>query len=289
MQFEKLDDIWLQYLEDQQKGEHSWEKGLLHVSDLCSCPRMVGMRLLEMEKRPMTRPEKWKKLNMFYLANHLHDQQYQAWGRAGILIEKELSIRGYLPEGWTGRFDAIINYGGGMRIADIKTVAYLAKRATYPYIKHIAQVVAYDYYVGSDFQLTDAPLLYYMQRDLSHQESVESVVTPNEQTQYFMQQEMQKINEMKAALPELPGVLPREMKYTGRKKKGEYQEISCVMNHSCSTNFCDYSFCSCEPDAGEDFLVAYRVGSDWVPTPDGEPYKEQIEEFIMGEEYDGVE
>jgi hypothetical protein len=277
-----LDDLFLDHIEMVASRQHSWGEDLLHVSDLCSCPRMVGMRLLGEEPRPMTKPERRNKAYTYYLANHLHDMQYAAWAQAGILVEKECSIRGYLPEGWTGRFDAIIDYKGGPRITDVKTVKYLAKTGSYPYLSHIAQVCMYHYYIWKDWGLTEDPILYYIQRDLGHSDAVEASVALTEGTQSFFLSEVKRMEDMRAALPDLPLILPRELKFTGKRAKGKYEEISSVLNQKCTTKWCDYAGHTCEPDAGSD-VVATRRGDDYVLTDFGsEFYADGVADFLNG-------
>jgi hypothetical protein len=289
---ETLDDLFLMHVLHEQAAEHIWDDTLLHVSDLCSCPRQVALRLTSAAMRDFTHEEARKKAYRFYLANFLHEQQFIAWAEAGILIEKECSIRGYLPKGWTGRFDAIVNYNGGPRIVDVKTVEYLQKTGTYPKPSHAAQVACYQKFIGDDWGLTHDALLFYIQRNLMHYQAQECAVSLNDHNALFVEQEMARLEAVRNALPDLPPILARTLKFTGRKVKGQYKEISLVTNHSCTTDWCDYSMGpSCTPDVGSDLIAFREDGDDFTLTDYGaENYAEAVVDFLNGElmdEYEG--
>ena len=289
MEATQLDDLFLTHVQHSERGDHTWADDLLHVSDLCSCPRAVGLRILGEAKRNIVGEELRKKSYRYYLANWLHEECFTAWGEAGILVEKEVSIRGYLPPGWTGRFDAIIDYLGGRRIIDVKTKEYIGKTAQFPDIKHMAQIACYHMFIGEAWHLTANPILYYIQRNLQHHEAQECTVDITENTEYFVREEMKKLEEARASLPDLAPILQRTIKHTGKKVKGNYMEISAVTNKSCTTEWCDYSGGSCEADVGED-LVAWRNGDDWVLTDEGQAtYEAPFLAFLEGEQLDDYE
>jgi len=282
-----LDDMLLEHVLFHTQRSHSWDDDLLHISDIGQCPRMTMLRLMGEQKREVFGEEKRKKQYMFYLANWLHDECYAAWGEQGILIEKECSIRGYLPPGWTGRFDAVIDYEGGFRIADVKTKAYIGKTAQFPQLKHMFQVAAYHMFLRDDWKLTLNPLLFYIQRDLQHFDARECAVDVTASTEAYVMSKMNELEAARADLPNLPNILPRMIKYTGKKVKGQYAEISACTNHDCTSEWCDYSGATCCPDVGED-LIAWRNGDEWCfnDDPMSELYRNDVLEFLEKEAMD---
>jgi hypothetical protein len=101
--------------------------------------------------------------------------------------------------------------------------------------------------------------------------------------------EMEKLETAVSKLPELSPILPRKLKYTGKKVKGQHMEISAVTCPDCTTEWCDFSGASCEPDVGET-RVAWRNGDEWVLTEEGfMGFEEDIQAFLEGETLDAYE
>jgi CRISPR/Cas system-associated exonuclease Cas4 (RecB family) len=284
-----LDEMLLEHVLHRDKGAHGWEDRLLHISDIGSCPRAAAYRLLGTPTREIFGEELRKKKYMYYLANWLHDECFSAWGEAGILVEKECSIRGLLPMWWAGRFDAIIDYDGGERIIDVKTKAYIGKTAQFPQTKHMFQVAAYHMFVAKEYSLKKNPMLFYIQRDLQHIEARECVVDVTDNAREYITSQMKELEAARDNLPELPKILPRKIKYTGKKVHGHHMDVSACTNNDCTSEWCDYSGGPCEPDVGED-LIAWRNGEDWVLTDEGEDlYKDSFLAFLDAEAMDAYE
>jgi len=266
---------------------HGWDENSLHISDLGQCPRAVMLRLSGAAIRPKGGEEQRKQDFLFFLANQLHEMHYAAWAEGGILVEKECSLRGFLPPGWTGRFDAIINYGGGLRIADVKTVVYLQKTGVYPQPKHMLQVIAYDMFVHEAFGLTLPPLIYYIQSNLMHDiPAIEVAVAHNESARELVVQRMAKLEHLRDALPELPPILPRTMQFSGRKTRGIYPKVIIGADPACNPKKCDYCLGdACQPDMEPEEVAQRSKNGEWnITSPDrAEEFAEWLEEQDLDE------
>lgn len=277
-----LDERLLEYVLAIE-GDH-WDDDSLHLSDLGGCPRRSMLRLTGAERRPVS-PEKAREDElMFFVANLMHDVSYKSWDAAGIMIANEHSIKRILPDGWTGRFDAILDYNG-RRIVDVKTLKYLAKSARLPYFKHTLQVVAYHIFAEEEYALTEMPILYYIQRDLGHPKAVECVVDVNERSKSFVKQGMKVLEEAKSSLPELPPLLDLEICFGGAKKRDKNKkEVFLTTNRDCEQ--CEYSQHSCEPYLSDELLASVVDKDSWEFTELGLEMRDEVQMFLMEELYE---
>jgi hypothetical protein len=125
-------------------ARETWDRDILHVTDLNACPR-AGAYRLRGEKEEPRGPQDSRK---FVLANFQHELIYQALDFGGHLIDKEVPVP--LPDGWTGTADMVLtgfydSSAGGVNVGDSKNPVAGAKKyiAEYPKKEDIRQVSVY--------------------------------------------------------------------------------------------------------------------------------------------------
>lgn len=125
-------------------ARETWERDLLHVTDLNACPRAVGLRLrgaVEEQRAP-------QESRKFVLANFQHELIYLALDWGGYLVDKEVPVP--LPDGWVGTADMVLecfydDYSTSVNVADSKNPVAGAKKYAdrYPKVEDIRQVSVY--------------------------------------------------------------------------------------------------------------------------------------------------
>ena len=280
-----LDELFHRHVRRVEGKAHGWDDNKLHVSDLGACARATMYRLSGEPRRERTDEEQRKQECLFWLANRIHDEMYEAWSEAGVLLEKECSLQGYLPKGWTGRFDCVLDYNGGRRIVDVKTVIYLQKTAIYPKPAHMMQVACYDAFVHEDWDLTMPPVVFYVQNNFQHDIAVECVVSHDEPMQNIIVKRMAELEHYRDKLPELPPILPRTMKY-GKKVRGKSNEVVVGPDSKCNPKYCDWCTGACQPDL-EVEKVAARSGDEWAIV--NEAYRDDFLEWLQTDEFDSYD
>lgn len=222
----------------------------LYVTDIGACPRRVAYRLTGADENAETEQATINKTIMFDLAEHIESVLARALEHDGKL----LGFQGGVPitdhENWGGRYDIFADYGG-RRIVEVKTMRSNAFNYELPKIEHEYQAAVYHHYLKDELQLERNPVLVYFDRGGSNTPQ-EFEVQPH--VWDAVSELMHALDEMRAALPELPPQLPRQ--YVLRSRNTEVKDEP---DHRCG--YCPYSDI-CKPDMSKK-RVAYRRDGMW--------------------------
>ena len=244
-------DRWLVH----QEGERRKRNGRLYVSDVGKCPRRIGYDLLDTTAKPSDPVQHNNMLRKFRLGVLVEQEMLEALRWSGQLVDYHVHLD--LRDNWGGELDFLVkdypDEGDGLRVFEMKgefTKAYrfLAKE---PRLEHTYQVGIYDDEMGG---LPLPPLVHYerlpdtkFSKGSGEDLWCEYIIDPKPDTAPLMDE----LDAMRSGLPELPGILPRVLKFTNKKRgSDQYTKVSLVPDWRC--NYCPYSnpeeggVCACE-------------------------------------------
>jgi hypothetical protein len=187
---------------------------------------------------------------MWDLAEYIEEKLMQALDAAGDLYEYQAPIEMPDRENWGGRLDIVRMMGGDTddaplraQIVEVKTVRSNSFNFNdRPKHGHVMQATIYDHYYDYPEGWGRAnPILWYADRGGSNPPE-EYVVEPDFAPVKLL---MDELDEVRAALPDLPGLLPKVLKLTNYRKT-----LKLVPDWRCS--YCDYAGLSCHPDTSEE-------------------------------------
>jgi hypothetical protein len=243
-------DILDEYLESEE--QHKERNGRLYVSDVGGCPRAVAYDLLGKTRDVEAPDERFNRLRKFRIALMCEDLFMQALEWKGVLVAYQPEIVVDDRENWGGRADIIANYP---RLRVIEHKAEFSNAYKFyekkPSEQHIHQVGIYHHYGrASGYEFEDPPLLRYTRmpdtkfdKNAGVGRHIEAVVTAAWDKTAALMDELEAV---RAALPELPGCLPRVWKMTDKVRgKNAWKTIREVPDWRCS--YCPYQS-TCKPD-----------------------------------------
>ncbi len=215
----------------------------LFVTDVGKCPRQVALRMTRAERRAETAQQRM----MWDLARYIEETLMFALDHAGQLLEYQAPVDISDRENWGGRLDIVRKVDGKVQIVEVKTERSNALKRrkdgtlVYPLPKpsHVLQATVYDLYYDYlqwSAEPTD-PVVWYAARGGSNL-PLECVVKPDHDAAVRL---MNELDAVRAALPELPPMLPKVLKLTRYGKFLESQP-----DWQCT--YCDYCGVSCHPD-----------------------------------------
>jgi hypothetical protein len=250
--FETYDDYLVSMSIDKERDPHR-----LFVTDVGKCPRQVALRLLGHERKPIL-PQKRM---MWDLAEYIEETLMKALDAAGELLEYQAPIDISDRENWGGRLDIVRSVDGNVQIVEVKTERSnaLARdkngdlKKKHPKQNHVYQATIYDHYYDYEDCAALPPALWYAARGGSNP-PYECEIVPDFAPIKFL---MDELDEVRAALPEVPPMLPKTLKLVSYGKTLKY-----VAPWDCG--YCDYAGLSCFPDMSEETWGSLDGG--WHPT-----------------------
>ena len=208
----------------------------LFVTDVGKCPRQVALRMLGAKKAETNARQR----AMWDVAEYIEKTLADALDVAGRLTGYQFPIPIEDRENWGGRGDISAADDEGKEFGiEVKTVNPMAfKHQDRPKEGHVYQKTIYEHYLDIPF------LLWYFDRGSDS----------NDPEQYDTSAEwehvsslMDELERMRAALPELPPILPRVLKKFDKGtvlKQGPAWQCKPTEQHG----YCPYSGVSCFPD-----------------------------------------
>jgi hypothetical protein len=219
----------------------------LFVSDVGRCPKAVALRMSQAKKKPISDSEARNQRLMWDLAEYIEGTLADALFHEGLIDVGGYQMRVPIDDrdNWGGRLDILTLEP---RIIEVKTVRSNAFRFDdRPKKEHIYQAAIYSHYLE-----TPATLVYFDRGGSNTPEEYEV-----EHEWEPIRKLMDELDAVREALPALPDMLPKVLKYTDRSTK-----LKLVPDWRCG--YCDYSEASCHPDMSTETWAELKGA--WTPT-----------------------
>jgi hypothetical protein len=224
-------------------GQDDWQPDLLHASEIGGCPRASMYRLSHEDEKPRSESSKANRAIMFWSGYRLHYLTYSALNAAGLLVSHEQAVP--LPDGWTGRLDALIQTASDSLpiLYDCKTVLPNALKYSYdmPKDKDCLQLGVYAYALNHTSDGVKEGIIEYVDRAGSNS-PLECYPIDLTNWRGEAQVAMAALEKARDELPYLPEILPPVYVGSYWKRRGEnYRDLKTISyqpDWRCS--YCDY-------------------------------------------------
>jgi len=241
---------------------NDWDNSKVHASDLGKCPRKMSHRLHKSPAVERSMAEQDGSLRQFYVANIIHNLCYNAFAWDDRLVEMEVDLTPWMPDGITGTADGIwINFDEEMEPFDAKSLhpnwrTYLK---SYPKLENVAQLSIYWFAFKKRSTVVDKALkrcrMYYVGRG----DKTRGLECPFDPDPDLLRNQIDELLVARDTDPsELP-TMPKVIKKTGGDKR--LSKIELVPDWNCE--WCDYQGLSCVPHDMKSRSLLYKVGKEW--------------------------
>lgn len=229
----------------------------LYLSDIGSCQRQIAYRMLGMEKDHESEQEAINKTIMFDLAERIEANLWEALESNGMGIAYQDDVDIDDRENWGGRFDIIADYEG-RRIIEVKSIYPGAFNydLTRRYPQHHHQARAYHHYCKEQYDLSANALLAYFDR--GGQNTPQEVPVTKDWISTSI--EMDRLDEVRRNLPELPERLPKELNLRRYGKELVYEP-----DGRCKRPYCKYTSVCKQDMSTSVWATREKSGGFWKP------------------------
>ncbi len=235
---------------------NDWDVKQMHSSDLGKCPRQISHRLHNDQMKPKSFATLDGEARQFYMANTIHHLVYNACAWDDRLIEFEIDLSPWLPDGFTGEADMVwMNFFDTPELLDAKSLHpnWRTYIENYPLFHNKCQVDSYYWALRKrsthiDKAMTE-PCLYYVGRG----DKTRGLECRWEPDPDVMRREVDKIMTAVAMDPQDVPPLPKVIKKSGgsRLSKIEYAP-------AWDCEYCDYEGLMCVPHDMKSNALLYK-------------------------------
>ena len=254
---------------------NDWNVDLIHASDLGKCPRKMSHRIHHSPAVDKSMGEQDSELRQFYVANIIHNLVYNAFAWDDRLVEFEIDLTPWLPDGMTGTADGVWeNFDGEYEAFDAKSLhpnwrSYLK---SYPKADNVAQLSLYYYGLKKRSNVIDKQVarcrMYYVGRG----DKTRGLECPFDPDPDLLRRQIDELVIARDSDPfDLP-TIPKVIKKTGGDVR--MTKIELVPDWNCE--WCDFQGLSCVPHDMKKHALLYKVDKKWVVSRMGKEMSERI-------------